>query len=240
MVDNGVSQFAFRYDEPMDEHSLVVAGIEVEAWYAGKTFTCDWTTTRIPAWLEMLEAYREVPVRVLEIGAWEGRATLFFLNYLPKSRVVCVDTFGGNVEHHLDDYFAALLPGLETRFDANVAAFGDRVEKLKGPSSAVLPQLGIAGRRFDIAYVDGSHFAADVYSDAVLTWSLMAPGGIVILDDYAWDLMDDERERPKLGIDAFLKTIDGQYDVIHCSYQMVIAKRSRVPSRGDAHVMASA
>jgi hypothetical protein len=209
----------------MDERSSVVSDVEIEGWYAGKTFTCDWTSSRIPAWIEALEPYRQAPVRALEIGAWEGRSTVFFLNYLPKSHIVCVDTFGGNIEHKLDDYFAALVPGLETRFDANVAAFGNRVEKLKGPSSTVLPELGIAGRRFDVAYVDGSHFAADVYSDAALTWSLMAPGGIVILDDYEWDIMPDERERPKLGVDAFLKTIEGQFDIVHCSYQMMITKR---------------
>jgi hypothetical protein len=199
--------------------------VDLAAWYAGKTFTCDWTTTRIPGWVEALEAYRNTPARVLEIGSWEGRSALFFLNYLPKCHIVCIDTFGGNFEHHLDDYFAALVPDTEARFDANVAAFGDRVEKLKGPSSKVLPQLGIDGRRFEIAYIDGSHFAADVYSDAVLTWSLIVRGGIVILDDYDWDLMNDESERPRVGIEAFLKTIDGQYDVVQCHYQLMIAKR---------------
>ena len=54
------------------------------------------------------------------------------------------------------------------RFDANVAAFGSRVEKVKGPSAEVLPQLGIAPRRFDVVYVDGNHRAADVYSDGAL------------------------------------------------------------------------
>jgi hypothetical protein len=79
------------------------------------------------------------------------------------------------------------------------------------------------GRRFHVAYVDGSHFPADVYSDAVLIWSMMVSGGIVIFDDYNWDIME-EHERPKSGVDAFLKTIDGQYHVLHCEYQMVIGK----------------
>jgi hypothetical protein len=29
---------------------------------------------------------------------------------------------------------------------------------------------------------------------------MMEPGGIVIFDDYEWDLMDEERERPRLGM----------------------------------------
>lgn len=206
-------------------HSAALATeAAIAGWYDGKDFSCDWTTNRIPLWIDVLEDYRDRPARVLEIGSWEGRSALFFLNYLRQCHLVCIDTFGGNVEHHQDGYFAALVPGIEARFDGNVAAFGGRVEKLKGPSGAVLPQLGVEERRFDIAYVDGSHYAADVYSDAVLTWSLMAPGGIVIFDDYAWDLMNDDSERPKSGIDAFLNTIAGQYRIIHRDYQLVIAR----------------
>lgn len=206
-------------------HSAALATeADIAGWYEGKDFSCDWTTNRIPLWVDIFEDLRDRPVRVLEIGSWEGRSALFFLNYLPKCHLVCIDTFGGNAEHHEDDYFAALVPDIERRFDANVAEFGGRLEKLKGSSGTILPQLGIAGRRFDIAYIDGSHYAADVYSDAALTWSLMAPGGIVIFDDYGWELMHSESERPKLGIDAFLQTIDGQFRTIHCVYQMVIVR----------------
>ena len=79
---------------------------------------------------------RQAPVRVLEIGSWEGRSALFFLNYFPAGHLVCVDTFGGSVEHHLNPYFAALVPETERKFDANTAAFAGRFEKRKGPSSA--------------------------------------------------------------------------------------------------------
>jgi predicted O-methyltransferase YrrM len=207
----------------MSETSVVVSDAEVAAWYAGKNFSSDWTTDRIPKWAELLAHFRDMPVNVMEIGSWEGRSALFFLNYLRKAHVVCIDTFGGNAEHHLDEWFAKLVPETEAKFDANVAPFGARVEKIKGSSSTVLPRLGVEGRRFHVAYIDGSHFPADVYSDAALTWSMMAPGGVVIFDDYNWDIME-EHERPKPGVDALLKTIDGQYRVLHCAYQMVIGK----------------
>jgi hypothetical protein len=189
----------------MGQAAALASDEMIAGWYDGKDFSCDWTTNRIPLWVDVLEEFRDRPVRVMCL-------------------LVCIDTFGGNVEHHQDDYFAALVPGIEARFDRNVADFRDRLEKLKGPSDKVLPQLGVAGRRFDIAYIDGSHYAVDVYSDAVLTWSLMAPGGIVIFDDYAWDLMNDDSERPKSGIDAFLNSIEGQYRTIHRDYQLVIAR----------------
>jgi predicted O-methyltransferase YrrM len=198
---------------------------EITAWEIGKTFSTDWAANHFFNWAELLHPLRRKPVRIIEIGSWEGRSALFFLNYLPHSRMVCIDTFGGNVEHHLDAYFAELAPKAEGRFDCNLAVLADRVEKIKGSSTSVLPQLGIAGRRFDLAYVDGSHMAADVYSDAVLTWSLMDPGGIVIFDDYEWDMMGEERERPKLGIDTFLAAVAGQYQELGRGYQIIVAKR---------------
>ena len=48
--------------------------------------------------------------------------------------------------------------------------------------------------------------------------------GIVIFDDYEFDEIEDESERPKLGIDAFLKAVEGQYRLMHKAYQVVIAK----------------
>lgn len=198
----------------------------VARWYADKDFSCDWTTDRIPLWTSLLAARREHQLQVLEIGSWEGRSALFFLNFLPNAHVVCIDTFGGNAEHHDNSYFAALVPATERRFDANVLGpFGARVEKIKGASGSVLPLLAIDGRRFDVVYVDGSHFAADVYSDAALVWPMVSAGGIVIFDDYNWDLMDTERERPKLGVDAFLGAIAGQFRLLHSDYQLVIEKQ---------------
>ena len=54
---------------------------------------------------------------------------------------------------------------------------------------------------------------------------MMDAGGIVIFDDYEWDLMGEERERPRLGIDAFLAAVAGQYQELYRAYQIIIAKR---------------
>jgi predicted O-methyltransferase YrrM len=194
-------------------------------WESDKTFSTDWAGNHFFYWAELLDPLRAKPIRILEIGSGEGRSALFFLNYLPKSRIVCIDPFEGNVEHQVNAYFHDLALKSEAQFDRNLAGFEDRVEKIKGSSTTILPELGISGRRFDLAYIDGSHMAADAYSDAVLTWPMIEPGGMVIFDDYEWPLMDSDRERPKLGIDAFLATVAGQYRELHRDYQVVIAKR---------------
>lgn len=206
------------------DDAMLVPHEQIDGWYADKEFSSDWTSWHFTNWMTILGARRQDPLRVLEIGSWEGRSALFFLNYLPQARLTCIDTFGGNLEHHRDAWFAALVPETERKFDANTAAFSARIEKRKGSSRDVLPELGIEQRQFDLAYVDGSHLAKDVYADAVLTWSLMAPEGIVILDDYEFGLNESEVERPKLGIDAFLTSIVGQYELLLKNYQVAIAK----------------
>jgi hypothetical protein len=195
---------------------------EITTWEAGKTFSTDWAASHFFKWAELLHPFQKKALRILEIGSWEGRSALFFLNYLPLSRIVCIDTFGGSVEHHRDRYFAELSPKTEGQFDRNLVELMDRVEKIKGTSASVLPKLGVAGRRFDLAYIDGSHMAADVYSDAALTWPMLQPGGIVIFDDYEW--MAKDQEPPKLGIDAFLATLGSHYRELFRGWQLVIGK----------------
>lgn len=197
---------------------------EILKWEAGRTFNTDWAANHFFSWAVLLKDLRCKPARILEIGSWEGRSALFFLNYLPQSRIVCIDPFEGSAEHHIDPYFAELARNSEAQFDRNLAAFGGRVEKMKGSSTEVLPSLGVAGSRFDLAYIDGSHRAADVYRDAVLTWPLMAGGGIVVFDDYEWSILDTDEEAPKPGIDAFLAAHQGQYRELVRDYQIAIRK----------------
>jgi predicted O-methyltransferase YrrM len=208
-------------DEP-DTAFLTKA--EITTWEAGKTFSTDWAAGHFFKWAELLHPLRQKVLRILEIGSWEGRSAHFFLKYLPSSCVVCIDTFDGNAEHHLDPYFAELARKAEGKFDRNLAELMDRVEKINGTSASILPKLGVARRRFDLAYIDGSHIAADVYRDATLTWPMIQPGGIVIFDDYEWDMQAEESELPKVGIDAFLATLGGQYQELYRGYQLVIGK----------------
>src|SRR5204863_9441053 len=149
---------------------------EAAGWFDGKAFGHDWTSRHFPTWAALLARYRTLPAQVLEIGSWEGRSALFFMNYLPHSKLVCIDTFEGSEEHRAHpEAFANDLPQIERRFDANLASFAHRLEKRKARSAVALADLGVDGRRFDIAYIDGSHSSADVYGDGVLTWPMLAP-----------------------------------------------------------------
>jgi predicted O-methyltransferase YrrM len=202
---------------------------EAATWYEGKDVTFDWTSWHFPNWVKLLRARRTEKLRVIEIGSWEGRSALFFLNHLPNAKLTCIDTFAGGQEHQEAAARSAkdtrVLRTVEKRFDANTRAFKKRIEKIKSNSTDALVALGIKDRRFDVAYIDGGHRASEVYSDGMLTWPLMARGGLVIFDDYQWDEMPKKMDNPGPGIDAFLKAIDGQYRVVLDSYQIGIVKR---------------
>jgi predicted O-methyltransferase YrrM len=198
------------------------------SWYEGKEFATDWTSWHFPNWTKLLNSRRNRALRVLEIGSWEGRSALFFLNYLPRATLTCIDTFAGGQEHQeaaaRDRAEARFLRSIEGRFDRNTSAFKKRIEKIKASSTAALAELGIQNRRFDLAYVDGGHRAVEAYADGALTWPLIARGGLVLFDDYEWNEMPKPLDNPGAGIDAFLKSIAGQYRLVHKSYQVAIEK----------------
>ena len=212
------------YMSAMANVPISTSAPETERWYQGCSFTADWTSRSFPLWMKILGATQDAYINVLEIGSWEGRSALFFLNYLPKCRLVCVDTFAGGQDHRNDPQYALVLPDIEKRFDANLVSFKSRVEKIKATSSEALASLAIAKRRFDLAFIDGSHQAKDVYSDAALTWPLLNNNAILILDDYEWHVASDEADRPKSGINAFLCAFADQYSIMHRGYQVILRK----------------
>jgi predicted O-methyltransferase YrrM len=186
---------------------------------ASYEFTQDWLNTRPETWERVLAPYVGVPTQMLEVGSFEGRSAVWFLESVlthPDSRITCIDTFGGSVEHaNLD------LSELEKRFDRNMQSHAAKVTKIKGSSRVVLRDLPF--NSFDIAYVDGSHEAADVLADAVLVWDLVKPGGVIALDDYGWHTPAVPQD-PSVAIDAFMHVMKGQYDVLHKEWMVVLAK----------------
>jgi predicted O-methyltransferase YrrM len=199
-----------------------MSGAAHDAWFKDATFTTDWTTHHFATWEATLGSRRERVVDVLEVGAWEGRSAIFWLNYFAASRVTCIDTFGGGAEHQLA--FADSLGAIERRFDANLARYGSRVEKIKAHSADALSMLGVTGRRFDFVYLDGGHRAVDVYADACIAWPMVRPGGVMLFDDYTWIDLPDEMDRPKIGIDAFLRAAAGSFREIDRGLQVLIEK----------------
>ncbi|RWL49303.1 MAG: glycosyltransferase [Mesorhizobium sp.] len=194
-------------------------------YFAGGRFTDDWTSHHLNLWEEFLRDRIDTATAVLEIGSFEGRSALFFLQFLPKSRITCVDTFQGSEEHvERGSEYESDMAEVERRFDQNLMPFADRVEKRKGCSVVVLPALAAEQRLYDVIYVDGDHSAVSTYTDARLGWDLLDKDGLMILDDYRWGRDQPAAKRPAVGMEAFLQQIAGEFELLHQDQQIVIRK----------------
>lgn len=194
-------------------------------WFEGKEFTTDWATAHAGIWSQVLAPLRHTALHVLEIGSFEGRSAIFWLEYLPGSHVTCIDQFIGTTRHNHD---------IETRFDRNVAAYGARVRKISDVSSRALAMLGGEQACFDLIYVDGSHRRDDVMIDCLMSWPLLRPGGIMILDDYLLDPHKPSAERPGEAIETFLRWHSDEQEELSRGYQIILRRRA-----GDASVQAT-
>lgn len=187
-------------------------------------FTVDWFSNNIGIWQKYLKDLKDKPIQVLEIGCFEGRATLWLFNNIvknPKAYVTVIDTFEGSIEH-VDKAKVDFLP-VEERFRKNLKKYNKNLVILKGESFDHLRQMNNKNH-FDIIYIDGSHQAVNVIQDAVLSFELLKKGGFVIFDDYEWNAYEDPTLNPKLAIDSFLSIYKGKYELIHKEYQVIIKK----------------
>jgi len=188
-------------------------------WFIGKQLTTDWATGYFLLWRRVLSPLRKEALRILEIGSWEGRSALFFLNFFRRSTITCIDPFAERDEHRIHDWAAQ-----ESRFDQNLAPFGSRVEKLKTSSKDGLRRLAEQRRRFDLAYIDGSHTYDDVLADSVAVWPLIEPGGVIIWDDYRYNPHLPANQRPGGAIDKFLADHAGGFRQLAGGYQLIVEK----------------
>jgi predicted O-methyltransferase YrrM len=196
--------------------------MEWESWFRNKSFTADWSSSHFAIWASHLDKLRDRDVSVLEIGSWEGRSAIFFLEFLPRCRITCIDTFTGGPEYaQLSD---AVVSSIEARFDSNLAPYGARVRKIKSRSLPALDQLAQENKTFDLIYIDGSHARDDVLVDSVLAWRLLAPNGLCIWDDYIWGATLPSAQRPQHAIDTFLELHSNELEVRHSAAQIIVEK----------------
>lgn len=178
-----------------------------------------------PNWLKWLGHLRDTPAVGLEIGTFKGDSAEFFLDNIfthPNASYHCVDPFTGSVEHHVGKIDV-------TRLEEATRAKLEKHKNVtihKGYSQDIV-RTKFPKDFFDFAYIDGSHTTRDVLRDAVLVFDLLKTGGVMIFDDYAWAVFPNEMERPKTGIDAFLKCYTGKYELLRPTGWQIAIKKTK-------------
>jgi predicted O-methyltransferase YrrM len=206
---------------------------EFEARAEQGRFKERWFDANVVPWCVMFSRVfdRADPVRILEIGSWEGRSTLFLLTYFTQGQLTAVDTWAGSDEYHYNA--TGSLGDLEGRFDGNTAPGVERLTKRKGSSLHVLPRLLDEDQKFDVIYVDGSHIADDVLTDGITAWRLLKQGGVMIFDDFLWPCYPRARANPWWAINLFLKYHKGEYKILDVNYQLTLEKTRTFTDHAD-------
>jgi len=158
----------------------------------------------------------------VEIGSFEGRGSIAICNMLcqnENSILYCIDPFDDEYVKGNEsmNFWNSACNGQLDRFRTNTAGYSKIIE-CKGTSDTILPT--IKDESIDFAYIDGDHSPEQVYKDAVNILPKMKKNGIILFDDYLWEVNNIQT---KHGIDKFLDEYWGRYTPLIIDYQLAIA-----------------
>ena len=172
-------------------------------------FTTDWFCGNEKHFSKYLAHLEDTRCRILEIGCYEGRATVWLLENIathPDATIKCIDI------------------AEQASFRQNIlAARSPEKVRLEIGRSQNLLRLYPANA-FDFVYVDGSHETVNVLEDAVLSFLLLKRNGIMAFDDFKWKDQAFPDATPKLAINAFLSIYGRKITVLMKDYQVWIRK----------------
>jgi len=174
-------------------------------------------------------------LHILEIGSFEGKSTIWFLENLlqnPKSTITCIDPWTSysqnsnsfnsynqnNTEWDFQSYKDTFL------YNIGLSESKNKVIPYQGFSHDILPKLITQNKQYDIIFIDGNHVAPFVLTDSVLSWYLLKNKGIMIFDDYLWDYQSGETLTPKLAVDSFISNFRDYCNIIWDGYRKAIKK----------------
>ena len=197
---------------------------DYKTFLLGKKITYDFFSRNIFDWYTVLDNFKNENFKYLEIGSFEGNSTLFVIKYFKNSSLVCVDQWKQlhKSEGYREGYEHLPIDSIERNFDDNLKSYTSRFVKMKTSSDLFFVKNE---KLFDVIFIDGSHYARDVFNDCLNSWSILRKNGILILDDYFWIGYDDLQDNPAFAINKFLNKIKNEYQVINLTkFQLFLKK----------------
>lgn len=139
------------------------------------------------------------PSSIIEVGSWKGHSANFMADACRraalKTKIVCIDTFLGAVEHwvlpgqidHL--HIKNGRPTILERFQANTIARGnqDMVYPFAIDSANAAQVFEHFQFRADLIFIDAAHDYDDVISDIRSYYPLLSEKGVLFGDDYQYE-----------------------------------------------------
>ena len=181
----------------------------------------------------------ENELHILEIGSFEGKSTVWFLDILshPNSTITCIDPWTKYTQD-TDSFNSYFKENARWDFTSskdlylhNIKESGNENKVIikHGFSHELLPNLITENKEYDFIFIDGNHTAAFVLTDALMSWYTLKPGGIMVFDDYLWgapDTKNSSTTTPKLAVDSFISVFKDYLEVLFTGPRVAIKKLS--------------
>lgn len=177
-------------------------------------FSQDWFSNNIPQFEKFLSHLKNQPCQLLEIGAFEGRSTVWLLENIATDRFARIEVIDKEIQY---DFW----PNIK-----EVKGEG-KVFLNQGKSCYQLRKLPVS--YYDFIYIDGSHSTVNVLEDWVLSFRLAKVNAIIAFDDYLWEggyhPIDVGHEgTPKKAVDAVLDIYQDKIEVLYKEWQVWVKK----------------
>jgi len=169
-------------------------------------------------------------VKILEVGTYTGISLINIVKLIPNSIGYGLDRWSNYIEGESLNKVEILDNidelAVEASFYKNIETSGlkDRIQGIQGDSFEILLKMVKENNKFDFIYVDGSHLAFDCYTDLILSWQLLAKGGILAIDDYLYNSEGAVIDSPFEGINHFLNKYEKEFKILHKDYRVFLQK----------------
>ena len=170
-----------------------------------------------------LQEFKGKPdLKFLQLGVYTGDASEWLLTNIltdSSSSLLDVDTWEGSDEvEHKSISFSKMYEFYKKRMEPypNIRSVRNNTKNFLRSNKTI----------YDFIYIDASHTADDVASDAEYSWELLKRGGILAFDDYMWGQDMKPELTPRPAIDNFLEFHKGEYDILTKDYQVWIRKNA--------------
>lgn len=174
----------------------------------------DWFTHNINIWKNYLTQLKEI--KYLEIGSFEGRSAVFVGELDNVKEITCIDTFEGSDEIK------------DINFDIVYKNCAENLNKLKIPYKLIKDTshnfFRNNNKKFNVIYIDGSHFYEDVKKDFINSMNCLEDDGILICDDFYWFFYEKIEQNPIGAILECYEYFKKDLDILFINHQIIFKK----------------
>ena len=163
-------------------------------------------------WEHYLSEFKTKPNVCLEIGALYGGSSVYILEEFCKLEG----------SHHF-------IMDINTNeyIENNIQPYINKVTYYLGESAdsfKIINHNDETKEFLDLIYIDGNHLSKYVLEDAVNAFYCLKNYGVMIFDDFAGGLEQEEHLQVKTAVDAFIHAYRKYVNVIHVGYQLILQK----------------